>query len=315
MQESDNIKTSTDLDDEINVKELFGVLFHAKWIIVFFITFTSIIGLLYSFYLPDIYKSKALLVSVEVNNSGISGGVGGLAGLAGISVPSIGGEDNSSKAIPKLSSLSFFENNIMPNIFLPDLFAVKSWSSKTNDLVYDENIYNKKSNTWVRDYSYPKKQIPSAQEAYIKFIDEHFSLNENNKTGFITLTIKHQSPYIAKVWLELLVNEVNSFYRQKDKLESEKAVIYLYQQIARTDLSEIKKVIAELLQEKMQKLTLIEVNQSYVFDYIDAPAVMEEKSEPGRALIFLASIFLGAILGIMFVVIKHYFLGKNFLLS
>ncbi|MDA7844253.1 Wzz/FepE/Etk N-terminal domain-containing protein [Gammaproteobacteria bacterium] len=315
MQESDNIKTSTDLDDEINVKELFGVLFHAKWIIVFFITFTSIIGLLYSFYLPDIYKSKALLVSVEVNNSGISGGVGGLAGLAGISVPSIGGEDNSSKAIPKLSSLSFFENNIMPNIFLPDLFAVKSWSSKTNDLVYDENIYNKKSNTWVRDYSYPKKQIPSAQEAYIKFIDEHFSLNENNKTGFITLTIKHQSPYIAKVWLELLVNEVNSFYRQKDKLESEKAVIYLYQQIARTDLSEIKKVIAELLQEKMQKLTLIEVNQSYVFDYIDAPAVMEEKSEPGRALIFLASIFLGAILGIMFVVIKHYFLGKKFLLS
>ncbi len=311
MQEFENVEVSSDLDDEIKLKELLGVIFEAKWTIIFLLTLTSIIGLLYSLSLPNIYKSKAILVAVENIDSGIPGGVSGIAGLAGITVPSLGGENNSSKAIPKLSSLSFFENNIMPNIFLPDLFAVKSWSSETNALVYDDNIYNKNNNTWVRDYSYPQKQIPSVQESYKKFLEEHFSLKEDNKTGFITLTIKHQSPYVAKLWLELIVNEVNSFYRQKDKLESEKAVIFLNQQIARTDLSEIKRVIAELLQEKTQKLTLIEVNQSYVFEYIDAPAVMEEKSEPNRASIFFVSMFIGLLLGIIFVLSKHYFLEKK----
>jgi LPS O-antigen subunit length determinant protein (WzzB/FepE family) len=312
MQESDNNKTFNDFDDEINLKELFAAVYQAKWIIIFFITLTSIIGLLYSFHLPDIYKSKALLVSVESNDSGIPNSVSGLAGLAGINIPSMGDEDNSSKAIPKLSSLSFFENNIMPNIYLPDLFAVKSWNPKTNGLIYDNKIYNENSKTWVRDYSHPRKQIPSAQESHEKFIKDHFSLKEDNKTGFITIAIKHESPYIAKLWLELLVNEVNSFYRQKDKLASEKAVIYLNQQIARTDLAEIKKVIAELLKVKTQKLTLIEVNQYYVFEYIDAPVVMEKKSEPSRALIIIGSMFLGALLSIVFVLIKHFFRQKYY---
>jgi hypothetical protein len=50
-----------------------------------------------------------------------------------------------------------------------------------------------------------------------------------------------------------------------------------------TSLSEIKQVLAQLLQEETKKLTLIEANQSYVFDYIDPPAVMEKKSEPKRS--------------------------------
>ena len=61
-----------------------------------------------------------------------------------------------------------------------------------------------------------------------------------------------------------------------------------------TGLSEIKQVLAQLLQEETKKLTLIEANQYYVFDYIDPPAVMEEKSEPKRALI---CIFMVLILG------------------
>ena len=42
---------------------------------------------------------------------------------------------------------------------------------------------------------------------------------------------------------------------------------------------------AEELQEQIQKLTLIEANEFYVFEYIDPPAVMEKKSDPNRKLI------------------------------
>ena len=308
MQEVYNSKHPNDLEDEIDLRELFYVLLEGKWIIVSLTAFVSIIGVIYSLLLPNIYQSNAMLVPVN-SSSGISGALGsysGLAGLAGISLPSGGDEGNSAKAIQKISSLSFFENNILPNIHLPDLMAVKSWNSKTNIVAFDESIYDTSSNTWIRDYSYPQQQIPSSQESYERFKTKHLSLSEDKKSGFITLSIKHQSPFIAKQWAELVINEVNAFYRQKDKSESEKAVNYLNQQISMTGLSEIKQVLAQLLQEEIKKLTLVEANQYYVFDYIDPPVVMEEKSERKRALICILSALLGGMLSFLFVLIRHY---------
>jgi uncharacterized protein involved in exopolysaccharide biosynthesis len=307
MQEEHSNQHPNDLDDKIDLIELFHVLLERKWIIVSLTAFVSIIGVIYSLLLPNIYESKAMLVPVN-SSSGISGALqsySGLAGLAGISLPSGGDEGNTAKAIQKISSLSFFENNILTNIYLPDLMAFKSWNPKTNTVVFDDSIFDTNSNTWVRDYSYPQQQIPSAQESYEVFM-EHLSLSEDKESGFISLSIKHQSPFIAKQWAELVVNKVNAFYSQKDKSESEKAVSYLNQQISMTGLSEIKQVLAQLLQEETKKLTLVEANQYYVFDYIDPPAVMEEKSEPKRALICILSALLGGMLSIVYVFIRHY---------
>ena len=313
MQEAHINKHSKDFDDEIDLRELFYVLLEGKWIIVSLTAFASIVGVIYSLSLSNIYESKAMLVP-ENPSSGISealGSYGGLAGLAGISLPSGGDEGNSAKAIQKIVSLSFFENNILPNINLPDLMAVKSWNSKTNIVAFDENIYDTSSNSWIRDFSYPQQQIPSSQESFEVFKIKHLSLSEDKKSGFITLSIKHQSPFVAKQWAELVVDEVNAFYRQKDKSESEKAVSYLNQQISMTGLSEIKLVLAQLLQEEIKKLTLVEANQYYVFDYIDPPAVMEKKSEPKRSLICILSALFGGILSIVLVLIRHYLIKQK----
>jgi hypothetical protein len=188
--------------------------------------------------------------------------------------------------------------------------ALKSWNSKTNTLTFNDSIYDTSTNTWIRDFSYPGQQIPSAQESF-KVFKSKLSLNVDKNTGFVTLSIKHQSPFIAKQWTELIINEVNAFYRQKDKSESEKAVRYLNEQILITGLSEIKQSIAQLLQEETKKLTLIEANQYYVFDYIDPPAVMERKSEPKRSLIFILSALLGGMLSIVFVLIRHYVIKQK----
>lgn len=299
MQETHNNKSYNDFDDQINLLEIIHVLLKAKWKIISLSTFIAIIGVLYSLSLSNIYESKALL-SPSSSNSSISGALGGyagLAGLAGISLPSSGDDGNTAKAMEKLYSLSFFEKNILPNIFLPDLMAIETWNLETNKLDYDKSIYLIDTNTWIK--------MPSAQESFREFI-EHFKLSQNAKTGFVTLRIKHQSPYIAKQWAELMVNQVNTFYRQKDKQESEKAVSYLNKQIAMTNLSEIKEAIAKLLQEETKKLTLIEAKKFYVFDYVDPPAVMERKSEPSRASLCILIALLGGMLSIILVLIQHY---------
>tara|TARA_B100001093_G_scaffold241325_1_gene231037 strand:- start:22 stop:969 length:948 start_codon:yes stop_codon:yes gene_type:complete len=313
MQETSNKKDSIDFEDEIDLREVFQVLLEGKWLIISITSFVSIIGVIYSLLLPNIYESKTLLVPVNPS-SGISGALGrysALAGLAGINLPPDSDEGNYAKAIEKIGSLSFFEDSILVNINLQDLMAVKSWNPKTNTLVYDERIYNATSKTWVRKYSYPQQQIPSAQESFEEFKLKHLSISENKKTGFISVSISHQSPFLAKQWTELVVNEVNSYYRQKDKSESEKAVNYLNQQISMTGLSEIKEVLAQLLQDEIKKLTLVEANQFYVFDYIDPPAIMEEKSDPNRFLIFILSFLFGLMLSVLLVLLRHYFFTKK----
>tara|TARA_B100000927_G_scaffold175988_1_gene141789 strand:+ start:2264 stop:3217 length:954 start_codon:yes stop_codon:yes gene_type:complete len=313
MQEAHNDKHPNGFDDEINLLELLYVLWEGKWIIVSVSAFASIIGVIYSLLLPNIYESKVLFVPVN-SSSSIARGIGSynnFAGLAGISLPSGVDESNSAKAMQKVASLSFFENNILPNIYLPDLMAVKSWNSKTNTIAFNEKIYDTNTNTWIRDYSYPQQQIPSAQESFKVFKSRHLSLSEDKKSGFNTLSIKHKSPFVAKQWAELIFNEVNTFYRQKDKLEAEKAVIYLNQQISLSSLSEIKEALAQLLQEETKKLTLIEANQYYVFEYIDPPAIMENKSEPNRALICFLGTLLGGMLSALFVLFRNYALIKK----
>ena len=310
MQKIDSNKQANDFDDEIDLRELFFVLIQGKWMIAFMTAFFSIVGIIYSLSLPNIYESKALLAPVDESSSLISGALSqysGLAGLAGINLPTGDTSSNHKKAIELMSSLNFFENFLMPKIFLPDLMAIKSWDEEKNIIIYDDNIFQKNSNTWVRDFSYSQKLIPSAQESFEVFKDNNLNISEDRKTGYIALSIKHQSPQLAKQWVEIIVEEINSYYRQKDKEESEKAVIYLNKQIANNSLSEIRQVTASLLEKEIQKLTLVEANKDYVFEYVYPPSAMEKKAEPNRYLIFILSLILGAFLGMIIVLFKHYF--------
>lgn len=312
MQETNTSKPN-DFNEEINLLELFKIILQGKWIIIGVTSFVSIIAVIYSLLLPNIYESSSLLAPMK-GNSGISSAIknySGLAGLAGINLPGGDDESNTSQAIEKIRSLSFFENNILSNIYLPDLMAVKAWDPETNNLTYEETIFDAKSGAWVRDYSFPQKQIPSAQESFEVFKKKHFRLIEDKKSGFIIISIQHQSPYLAKQWVELVVDEINKFYKQKDKIESQKSISYLDQRISMTSFSEIKEALAELVQQETKKLALIEANQFYVFEYIEPPSVMEKKSRPKRAIICILSALLGGMISIVIVFFRHYFLKKG----
>ena len=300
MNNNNDRNTSYHPDDELDFRELFQIIWQGKWIVVAIVTFFSITAIIYSLSLPNIYQSKALLSPVaEQGGSSGSQGIGGLADIAGISLPQSGG--NAVEAIDKIGTLSFFTNNILPNIYLPDLMALDSWDASTQAVIYDEN-YNQKTQTWT--------QIPSSQESFLKF-KKYLSVNKIKKTGFVTISVKHQSPVVAQAWTELVVRELNEFFRVKDKAEATAAMEYLNAQMSQTSFAQIRQVIAQLLQQKIQQLTLIEVRDFYVFDYIDPPAVMEFKSEPARSIICIISALLGALLGVFVVLIRHFSIEKK----
>ena len=311
MNQKNLNEKSAFLEDEVDFAKIFKILMDSKWLIVTINTLVCTAAIIYSLSLPDIYQSKALLAPVG-SSSSISGAMknySSIANLAGVNISAQDAASNSTKALKKLKTLSFFEENILPNIFLPELMALERWDSQTNSLDINQALYESSSDTWIRTASYPQKKIPSSQESYERFIG-HLVIAEDNKTGFITLIITHQSPHIAKEWVELLIDQINFFYREKDRVEAEISVGYLNEQIGKTSLTEIKQVMASLLQQEIQKLTLIEANESYVFEYVDPPVAMENKSGPKRALICIISAVLGFMLSILLALVKYFFLKK-----
>lgn len=305
MQKEDLNSSSRYYEDEINFQEILHTLLRGKKIIFSSSLIFLISSLIYSISLPNIYESKALLSPIEEkdNISSSLESLGGLASIAGIGISPSNAESKSKKAKEKLTSFSFFEKKIMPNIFLPDLMAVDYWDYKSNTIIFDESLYDQSANLWVRSFSYPKKQIPSPQESFEVFINNHLEISEDDKTGFISLAIRHESPYIANNWVELMVREINNFYRDKDKNEAKKSISFLNEQLNRTSLSEIKLALVELLQAEIKKLTLVEARELYVFDYIDPSTIMEKRKSPNRAIIIFFGTMLGFFLGAIYVMV------------
>lgn len=313
MQENLKKNNSANLVADLDLQELINALRNSKWIIISITTFISILGVTYSLLLPNIYESRALLAPVSApESSSILQNNRGLAAIAGVNLTS-SNNNQSVKALKKITTLSFFENNIFPYIFLPDLMAFKAWEQNSNKHTYDDSIYISTSNSWIQGTSFGGKHLktPSPQQSFKVFINKHLIVNTDVDTGFVTISVKHQSPFIAKQWVELIVREVNAFYRLKDRSETERSINYLTQQLTKTSLSEIKQVIAAILKQETQKLTLIESNKYYVFEYIDPPSIMEHRSSPKRSSISIIGVFCGLILSLIIVIIKNFGISRS----
>ena len=289
--------------EEIDLVGLLKLIWESKRIIITTTSVFSIAAVIFSLTLTNIYESKALLspVNESIGSNQPMDNVAGLANLAGINI-SNAGNSNSLKAIKKAETISFFIDNILPNIFLPDLMAVKSWDAETNTIFYDPDKFDNVSQIFL--------ETPSAQESYKEFKDI-FQLSHDITTGFVTVSIKHPSPFISQQWTDLIVNQINEFFRVNDKREAQAAMDFLNAQMAQTSYNEIKLVIAQLLKNRMQQLTLIEANDFYIFSYLDPPMVMEEKIEPNRLSIAILGAIFGLMLGILYVITREFFITKK----
>jgi LPS O-antigen subunit length determinant protein (WzzB/FepE family) len=301
------IKNTGAFNDEVDFNKIFKTIYNYKNFIFGLSSIFLLLGIVYSLFLPNIYQSRALLspVNSQTNLQGSLRGYGGIASLAGINIPSSDVSNNSVQAIEKIKSLSFFKDNIMPNIYLPDLMAFKSWDPVTKEVKYNSKDYDVKNKSWTRDIKKYGSSIPSAQESYEIFIDKHLNVVVDQEIGFIEILVNHQSPYISNEWTNLIVSEINSFYRQKDEIEAISTIDYLSKEILATTVAEIRVMISELIQKEMQKLSVLKVNNFYVYEFIDPPEVMEEKYKPSRVLISFIFMLFGCFLGIFISLVSN----------
>ena len=200
--------------NELDFKLLIQVILNRKKFILLITSIMFSLSLVLAIISPNIYTSKATLLmsNPEESLSNMLGGYSGLAGFAGVSFLS-GSGDKSDEAIERIQSFDFFSKYFLPNIKLENLMAVSRWDAEKNKIDYRDSKFDEKTQKWVRDVDFPKKPRPSSQEAF-EVYEKILTAEKDNRTNFIYLSLEHKSPFIAKSWLDLIIN-INESMREK----------------------------------------------------------------------------------------------------
>ena len=297
-------------DDEIDLRELFAVIWQGKWLIAGVTLVFAIASVVFALMLPNIYKSEALLApaSEEQGAGGLAGlasQFGGLASMAGINLGGSGGSDKTQLAIEVLKSRQFIGDFIEKHQILPELMAVDKWHMDSNTISFDPDIYDEKSKTWVRDVELPFQPKPSLLEAQKEFL-KIFVVNKDNESGMVQISIEHQSPFLAKQWVDWLVTDINNVMKERDVAEAIRSTEFLNKQIETTKIADIRTILYKLVEEQAKTIMFAEVRDEYVFKTIDPAVVPEEFYKPKRAIIVAIGIALGLIFSVMVVLIRHF---------
>ncbi len=297
-------------DDEIDLRELFSALWKGKWTIIAITLVFAIGSVIFAIMQPNIYKAEALLAPASEEHGGglsaLASQFGGLASLAGVNLGGKGGVDKTQMAIEVLKSRQFTSEFIQQHNILADIMAAEKWDNSADQLIYDPALYNAQTHTWVREAKAPFKPEPSMQEAY-KVFSKLVTVNKAKDSGMVTIAVEHLSPTVAQQWVTWLIEDINKVMKERDVAEAHRSTAFLNEQIALTNVADIRTVLYKLIEEQAKTIMFAEVRDEYVFKTIDPALAPEEKAKPKRALICVLGTLLGGMLGVAIVLVRFAF--------
>lgn len=267
----------TAYDDEINLFELWQVIWKRKVMIISITLAAAIISVAVSLMMPNIYRSEVVLA--PTGEDGKKGGAaallsqfGGLASMAGISVGASSTEIN----LAVLKSRTFIKSLVNKNKLMPHLFPDK---------------WDEVGKTWIE--ADPKEQ-PTLWDAYRKLV-KSLSISTDKKSNLTTVSLERKDPEEAAKWLKIFIETLNNHLRNQAIQEAEANIDYLETEIEKTPLLEMRQTLYSVIAEQTKQIMLAKSQKNFAFKIIDAPEVPDKKSKPKRSLIVIIMTFFSGI--------------------
>jgi uncharacterized protein involved in exopolysaccharide biosynthesis len=294
--------------DEIDVREVLGVLWAGKIKIIAITAVFAIASIIYVLSVPNQYKATALLAPAQSSGGGLSGALGQLGGLASLAGVSIGGGESSEGQIAQeiMKSWSYIEGFIAENNVAVEVYAAQGWSRGSNELQIDDDLYDTETKTWsVENDTTGEVGPPSSWELFESF-SERLEVSEDKNSGLVSVSIEYYSPQVAKQWVDLYVGSINRFMQQRQVDKVSRNIVYLQEQIGKTSIAEMQEVFYSIIEEQTKNKMLAEASPDYAFVAVGPSMVPEEKSQPKSALICISVALLGGIFSVLLVLVMHY---------
>jgi len=302
-----NTQISDQYDDEIDLRELFSVLWAGKVKIIAITAVFAVASVIYALSVPNQYKASALLAPAQQESGGLSGALGQLGGLASLAGVSIGGGESSESQIAQeiMKSWSFVEGFIADNDLAVEVYAAEGWSKGSNELQINQDAYDSEGSEWLIEDDSGVVGPPSSWQLF-KAFSERVAVSEDKKSGFISVSIEYYSPQIAKQWLDLYISAINKHMQARQVEKVSNNISYLEAQIGKTSIAEMREVFYTIIEEQTKNKMVAEASPDYAFVAVSPSMVPEEKSQPKRALICILGTLLGGMLSVLWVLVRHY---------
>ncbi|MDC0172543.1 Wzz/FepE/Etk N-terminal domain-containing protein [Gammaproteobacteria bacterium] len=302
-----NAQMNDQYDDEIDLRELFMVLWAGKIKIIAITAVFAVVSVVYALSVPNQYKATALLAPAQSSGGGLSGALGQLGGLASLAGVSIGGGESSEAQIAQeiMKSWNFIEGFIADNDLAVEVYAAGGWSKGSNELQINQDAYDAENNQWLIEDDSGVVGPPSSWQLF-KAFSGRVAVSEDKKSGLVSVSIEYYSPQIAKQWLDLYISAINEHMQARQVEKVSNNISYLQAQIEKTSIAEMREVFYTIIEEQTKNKMVAEASPEYAFVAVSPSMVPEEKSQPKRALICILGTLLGGMLSVLLVLIMHY---------
>lgn len=209
----------------------------------------------------------------------------GLASLAGLSLNGTGGP--TAEAVATLQSEILTDRYVNEHDLLPVLFA-KEWDPVTK--------------VWkVHD---PGK-LPTLWQANQLFKHGIRTVTEDPKTGLVTLAIKWTDRDLASQWANGLVEMTNDYLRQRAIDEAERNIAYLNEELAKTNILELKDAIYSMIEQEINKEMVARGRKDFALRVVDPAVPPEQKSYPRPVLWVGGGLIAGVFLSFLMAVLRE----------
>lgn len=278
--------------DEINLRELIGLLWQGRWVLLAVTLTTTALAVIAAQAVPKKYTAEIVISPSSM--AAASGGLGGmgsqlgsLAGLASMAGITIGEDSGKAEALAILQSQTLTERYIRDNDLLPVLFA---------------DDWDPQAKKWT--VTNPKR-MPTLWKGNEFFKKKVREVTEDKKSGMITLKITWYDAKLAAQWANDLVRLTNEYLRDKKVRESERNIAYLNAEAQKTDVVQVRMSIYGIMESEIKAVMVARGSDEYALKVIDPARVPERSSFPPKLIWIFGGFFLGAIGAAVFLVVRR----------
>ncbi len=268
---------------------------YALSFLIFFISFFFI----FKAVMPIKFQANSLVKiekAFEIDES--------ISGITGFSLGGALPNDRTQEIISVLNSLTFYKEYIFEEEDLKKIIAYKKFDFVEKKDRYIEKIYDEDKGLWKRKPNIYINSKPTFFEAWKKFTDENLNIVLVRESGFLKITIIHQSPEYALSMLTKIIDKANLYLSQKDRDFLSSMNVVLEEQISRSQNLSVQNALSEKLSENLKKIATIDVEEEYILKQIEIPYVGEKPYSPRSSILALLSMMISIALTILFAFIR-----------
>jgi uncharacterized protein involved in exopolysaccharide biosynthesis len=263
-----------------DLDEWLRTLWQGRWLIFWFVLGFAVLALVYGFMATKWYRAEVVLTpapqKAPVNLENMGGGAGLLAGLAGLRL----GNKDTAEAIGVLKSREFAREFIEDKKLLLVLLADK-WDARAG--------------RWKE--SDPQRQ-PDIRDAVKYFNKRVLSVDEDKRTGLVTVAIEWKNAATAASWANEIVERLNERMRSRTLAEGEANVAFLEKQLSTSNAIGIETAVSRLLETELQRVMVARGDKEFSFRIVDRAEVPKYRSWPKRTVILALGILAGFMAGV-----------------